>query len=47
MYCLSRKKVEELSQFLQVNEIRALPYHAGLDSKQRAKNQDSFLNEDC
>ncbi|MEC7246957.1 MAG: ATP-dependent DNA helicase RecQ, partial [Bacteroidota bacterium] len=47
VYCLSRKKVEELSQFLQVNEIRALPYHAGLDSKQRAKNQDSFLNEDC
>ena len=47
IYCLSRKKVEELSQFLQVNEIRALPYHAGLDSKQRAKNQDSFLNEDC
>nr|AOE09222.1 ATP-dependent DNA helicase RecQ [uncultured bacterium]CBL87363.1 ATP-dependent DNA helicase RecQ [uncultured Flavobacteriia bacterium] len=47
IYCLSRKKVEELSQFLQVNEIRALPYHAGLDSKQRVKNQDSFLNEDC
>ena len=47
VYCLSRKKVEELSQFLQVNDIRALPYHAGLDSKQRAKNQDSFLNEDC
>ena len=47
IYCLSRKNVNELSQFLQVNDINALPYHAGLDSKVRAKNQDMFLMEDC
>lgn len=47
VYCLSRKRVEELAQTLQVNGINALPYHAGLDSKQRVFNQDSFLKEDC
>ena len=47
VYCLSRKRVEELSQVLQVNGINALPYHAGLDNKQRVHNQDSFLKEDC
>ena len=47
VYCLSRKRVEELSQVLQVNGINALPYHAGLDNKQRVFNQDSFLKEDC
>ncbi len=46
IYCLSRKKVEELAYLLQVNEINALPYHAGLDSKTRAKHQDMFLMED-
>lgn len=45
IYCLSRKKVEELAAFLQVNKIRALPYHAGLDSKTRVQNQDDFLME--
>jgi len=45
IYCLSRKKVEELAGFLQVNKIRALPYHAGLDSATRVNNQDSFLME--
>jgi ATP-dependent DNA helicase RecQ len=47
VYCLSRKRVEELAQVLQVNGVKALPYHAGLDSKQRVFNQDSFLKEDC
>ena len=47
VYCLSRKRVEELAQVLQVNGINALPYHAGLDNKQRVFNQDSFLKEDC
>ncbi len=47
VYCLSRKRVEELAQVLQVNGINALPYHAGLDTKQRVFNQDSFLKEDC
>ena len=47
VYCLSRKKVEELAQMLQVNAINAVPYHAGLDAKTRAKNQDLFLKEDC
>lgn len=47
VYCLSRKKVEEVANFLQVNDINALPYHAGLDSHQRANNQDAFLNEDA
>ena len=46
IYCLSRKKVEELAQTLQVNGINAVPYHAGLDSKTRAKHQDMFLMED-
>lgn len=45
IYCLSRKKVEELASFLQANKIRALPYHAGLDSRTRVKNQDDFLME--
>jgi ATP-dependent DNA helicase RecQ len=45
VYCLSRAKVEELSQQLQVNGIQAIPYHAGLDSNTRAKHQDLFLNE--
>ena len=47
VYCLSRKRVEELAQVLQVNGVNALPYHAGLDNKQRVFNQDSFLKEDC
>ncbi|MBB4118843.1 ATP-dependent DNA helicase RecQ [Mesonia hippocampi] len=46
IYCLSRKKVEELAQTLQVNGISAVPYHAGLDAKTRAKHQDMFLMED-
>ena len=46
VYCLSRKKVEELAQILQVNGIKAIPYHAGLDSKTRARHQDMFLNEE-
>ncbi|MGB2127964.1 MAG: RecQ family ATP-dependent DNA helicase [Flavicella sp.] len=46
IYCLSRKKVEEVAQILQVNGIKALPYHAGLDAKTRAKHQDMFLMED-
>jgi len=46
IYCLSRKKVEEIAQFLQVNGIKAAPYHAGLDSNVRMRNQDAFLNED-
>lgn len=46
IYCLSRKKVEEMAQLLQVNGIKALPYHAGLDAKVRAENQDAFLMED-
>ena len=46
VYCLSRKRVEELAQVLQVNGIKAVPYHAGLDTKQRVKNQDMFLMED-
>ena len=45
IYCLSRKKVEELAELLQVNEIRALPYHAGMDSATRTQNQDAFLLE--
>jgi ATP-dependent DNA helicase RecQ len=47
IYCLSRRKVEEFSQLLQVNGINALPYHAGLDQKTRVANQDKFLMEDC
>ncbi|SCX93319.1 ATP-dependent DNA helicase RecQ [Nonlabens sp. Hel1_33_55] len=46
VYCLSRKRVEELSQVLQVNGIKAVPYHAGLDGKTRASHQDKFLMED-
>ena len=46
IYCLSRKKVEELAELLNVNGIRALPYHAGLDAKTRAENQDMFLSEE-
>ena len=46
IYCLSRKRVEELSQALQVNGIKAVPYHAGLDSKTRVRHQDMFLMED-
>ncbi|HPE40751.1 MAG TPA: DNA helicase RecQ [Bacteroidales bacterium] len=47
IYCLSRKKVEELAEFLQANKIRALPYHAGLDSHTRVAHQDAFLMENC
>lgn len=46
VYCLSRKRVEELAQALQVNGIKAVPYHAGLDGKTRVKHQDMFLMED-
>jgi ATP-dependent DNA helicase RecQ len=46
IYCLSRKKVEEIAQVLQVNGVKALPYHAGLDAKTRSKHQDMFLMED-
>ena len=46
IYCLSRKKVEELSEVLKINDIRALPYHAGMDAATRAQNQDAFLHED-
>jgi ATP-dependent DNA helicase RecQ len=46
IYCLSRKKVEELAEFLRANQIRALPYHAGLESQVRVNNQDAFLMED-
>ena len=47
IYCLSRKKVEEIAQILQVNGINAVPYHAGLDGKTRARHQDMFLMEDA
>lgn len=47
IYCLSRKRVEELAQALQVNGIKAVPYHAGLDAKTRVKHQDMFLMEDA
>ncbi len=46
IYCLSRKKVEELAETLQVNGIKAVPYHAGLDSAVRVSNQDKFLMEE-
>ena len=46
IYCLSRKKVEEIANVLQVNGISAVPYHAGLDAKTRARHQDMFLMED-
>lgn len=47
VYCLSRKKVEEMAETLQVNGIKALPYHAGLDAATRVKHQDAFLMEDA
>jgi ATP-dependent DNA helicase RecQ len=47
IYCLSRKKVEEIAEVLQVNGVKALPYHAGLDAHSRAKHQDMFLMEDA
>lgn len=46
IYCLSRKKVEEIANLLNINGIKALPYHAGLDARTRAENQDRFLMED-
>ena len=46
IYCLSRKKVEEVAQALIVNGVKAAPYHAGLDATERAKTQDVFLMED-
>lgn len=46
IYCLSRKKVEELAETLRVNDIKALAYHAGMDSLTRSENQDKFLNEE-
>ena len=47
IYCLSRKKVEEIAELLKVNGVRARPYHAGLDQQVRIENQDAFLSEDC
>ena len=47
IYCLSRKKVEEIAEILKVNGIRALPYHAGMDSATRTLNQDKFLMEEA
>jgi ATP-dependent DNA helicase RecQ len=47
IYCLSRKKVEEMAEILKVNGIRALPYHAGMDSATRTANQDKFLMEEA
>ena len=46
VYCLSRKTVEEIAELLNVNDVKALPYHAGLDPQTRMHNQDAFLNED-
>lgn len=46
VYCLSRKKVEEIADLLKVNGVKAVPYHAGLESEIRMANQDAFLNED-
>lgn len=46
IYCLSRKKVEEIAEILSINGIKAMPYHAGLDAKKRADTQDRFLMED-
>lgn len=45
IYCLSRKKVEDLAEILNINNIAALPYHAGMDSVKRSENQDAFLHE--
>ncbi|MCB9262153.1 MAG: DNA helicase RecQ [Flavobacteriales bacterium] len=47
IYCLSRKKVEEISEILVANGVRALPYHAGLDAKTRSSHQDQFLMEEA
>ena len=47
IYCLSRKKVEEIAEILQINGINALPYHAGLESKKRVEHQEAFLMDDC
>ena len=47
VYCLSRKKVEEIAETLQINGIKALPYHAGLESKKRVEHQEAFLMDDC
>jgi ATP-dependent DNA helicase RecQ len=47
IYCLSRKRVEEIANMLTLNGVKALPYHAGLDAKTRVKNQDAFLMEEC
>ncbi|HAI76968.1 MAG TPA: DNA helicase RecQ [Microscillaceae bacterium] len=47
IYCLSRKKVEEVCELLKVNDVKALPYHAGLDPQVRVRNQDAFLNEEA
>ena len=47
IYCLSRKKVEEIAEILQINNIKALPYHAGLDAKKRVEHQEAFLMDDC
>ena len=47
VYCLSRKKVEEIAEILQINGIKALPYHAGLETKKRVAHQDAFLMEEC
>jgi ATP-dependent DNA helicase RecQ len=46
IYCLSRKKVEEIAELLRVNDVKAAPYHAGLEPAVRVKNQDDFLNEE-
>ena len=47
IYCLSRKNVEELSQLLNMNGVKSLPYHAGLEKKFREENQDKFLKDEC
>ena len=47
VYCLSRKKVEEIAETLQINGIKALPYHAGLETKKRVAHQDAFIMEEC
>lgn len=47
IYCLTRKRVEELAELLQANDIKALPYHAGMENSIRTANQDKFLNEDA
>ena len=47
IYCLSRKKVEDLTKILIINDIKAVSYHAGLDSKTRINNQDLFISENC